>query len=171
MTSKDNQLKFKNIYPKVHTHNTSKSNIDNIISEQNVSEKILDDFLEKERNSNLKEPWNKLNKTDKVKKLVDFVKIYVKENKIESEKEKMEIFMKSALENKKLSKIKDIKYDKENGIINSITGLTYDKDNKKFHLLRNDNSITSKNLAPKRNKISGKYVNKTLKKSPTKNDK
>ena len=58
-----------------------------------------------------------------------------------------------ALDNKKFSKIKDITYIKEDGIIKDIPGLTYNKKNKIFTIKNQDNRLTtSKNLAPKTKK-------------------
>jgi len=164
MTKNDNILKYKNIYNQRHDQvNNEKT--------ETLTEKDLDNFLEKEKTKYENEPWNKLNKTDKIKKLYDFANNYVKENYIIEEKITMEKFLKSSLENKKISKIKDIKYDKSTGKIIEIIGLKYDKSANRFMIKSNDNHIsTSKQLGtPKKTKQT--KMKKTFKKSPKKNDK
>lgn len=167
MTRGDNLLKYKNIYNKQRHAAT------NVEEEKNetLTEKDLDKFLEKEKCKYENEPWNKLNKTDKIKKLYTFAENYVKENSIIDELKTMEKFLKASLESKKISKIKDIKYDKSTGQILEINGLKYDKDVNKFMILKsNDNHIsTSKNLGtPKKTKPR---VKRTMKNSPKKSDK
>ena len=165
MTKNDNMLKYKNIYNQRHTEQNNEKT-------ETLTEQDLDNFLEKEKNKYENEPWNKLNKTDKIKKLYDFANNYVKENSISEEKNTMEKFLKSSLENKKISKIKDIKYDKMTGKIIEIIGLKYDKTSNRFMILKsNDNHVsTSKQLGtPKKTKTNN--LKKTFKKSPKKNDK
>jgi hypothetical protein len=167
MTRGDNILKYKNIY------NNQRHVATNVEEEKNetLTEKDLDKFLEKEKCKYENEPWNKLNKTDKIKKLYTFAENYVKENSIMDELKTMEKFLKASLESKKISKIKDIKYDKSSGQILEINGLKYDKDNNKFMILKlNDNHVsTSKNLGtPKKTK---QKVKRTMKNSPKKSEK
>tara|TARA_B100001093_G_C26779361_1_gene993868 strand:- start:70 stop:567 length:498 start_codon:yes stop_codon:yes gene_type:complete len=165
MTRNDNMLKYKNIYNQRHGESNNQKT-------ENLTEKDLDNFLEKEKTKYENEPWNKLNKTDKIKKLYDFANNYVNENSITEEKITMEKFLKSSLENKKISKIKDIKYDKSSGKIIEIIGLKYDKTANRFMILKsNDNHVsTSKQLGtPKKSKTTN--LKKTFKKSPKKNDK
>lgn len=112
----------------------------------------LDKFLEDEKNNNSNEPWCKLNKTIKYKKLLDFVEIYKKlKNLNEEETKLLSFFLKDSLDKKKLSKVKDVIYDKETGIIKEIPALTYTKSNKHFTLKNIDKRIsTLKSLAPRK---------------------
>ncbi len=165
MTRGDNMLKHKNIYNHRHGQQSTEE------KSEPLTEKDLDNFLEKEKTKYENEPWNKLNKTDKIKKLYDFAENYVKDNSIMEEKQTMEKFLKSSLENKKISKIKDIKYDKAIGKIIEINGLKYDIPSKRFMISKsNDPHVsTSTQLGtPKNTKKSS--VKKTLKNSPKKND-
>ena len=122
----------------------------------------LDKFLEEEKNNNSIEPWCKLNKTIKYKKLLEFVELYKKNKNLNEEETKiMSIFLKDSLDKKKLSKVKDVIYDKENGTIKEIPALSYSKANKHFTLKNIDKRVsTLKSLAPKkghgtiRNKIT-----------------
>jgi len=112
----------------------------------------LDKFLENEKNNNVNEPWCKLNKTVKTKKLQDYVEIYKKENNLnEEESNSLILFLKDCLDRKKLQRVKDVIYDKENGIIKEIPALFYMKSNKHFTLKNIDKRVsTLKSLAPKK---------------------
>jgi hypothetical protein len=68
-------------------------------------------------------------------------------------------FLKDCLDKKKLSRVKDVIYDKEKGIVKDIPALTYTKSNKHFTLKNLDKRVsTLKSLAPK--KIQGTIKNK-----------
>jgi hypothetical protein len=64
-----------------------------------------------------------------------------------------------ALDKKQLTKVKDIQYDKENGIIKNIPHLHFNTNTRKFTLKKSDKHVsTSKSLAPKK-----KSTKKTIK--------
>lgn len=113
----------------------------------------LDKFLENEKNNNVNEPWCKLNKTVKTKKMQDYVEKYQQENNL-SEKETglLLSFLKDCLDRKKLQRVKDVIYDKENGVVKEIPSLCYIKTTKHFTLKNMDNKriSTLKSLAPKK---------------------
>ena len=78
----------------------------------------LDLFLENEKNTNVNEPWCKLNKTIKMKKLQDFVDTYTGANNLsEDESDQLMIFLKDCIDRKRLQRVKDVIYDKETGLI------------------------------------------------------
>lgn len=113
----------------------------------------LDKFLENEKNNNETEPWCKLNKTIKSKKLLEYVSFYQAENNLtEDECELLIKFLKDCLDRKKLQRVKDVNYDKERGIVTSIPALCYIKPSKHFTLKNMDNKRVStlKSLAPKK---------------------
>lgn len=112
----------------------------------------LDKFLEDEKNNNVNEPWCKLNKTIKMKKLYEYVEIYKKDNNLsDDESELLVIFLKDCVDRKKLQRVKDVVYDKENGKIKEIPALYYMKTNKHFTLKNIDKRVsTLKSLAPKK---------------------
>ena len=122
----------------------------------------LDKFLEAEQISNNSEPWCKLNKTIKVKKLVEYVDSYSDVNKLDTnECEILAVFLKDSLDKKKLSRVKDVIYDKTTGIIKDIPALVYNKSTKHFTLKNIDKRVsTLKSLAPK--KVNGTVRNKQL---------
>ena len=120
----------------------------------------LDKFLEDEKNNNVNEPWCKLNKTIKTKKILDFVEKYKSEKNLDQEEEKALLaFLKDCLDRKKLQRVKDVVYDKTNGSIKEIPALSYTKANKHFTLKNMDKRVsTLKSLAPK--KAQGTIKNK-----------
>lgn len=122
----------------------------------------LEIFLENEKNNNINEPWCKLDKTLKTKKLLEFVEIYKNDNHLDNEEEKLLInFLKDCLDRKKLQRVKDVIYDKTNGYVKDIPALSYNKLNKHFTLKNLEKRIsTLKSLAPK--KIHGTIKNKNL---------
>ena len=125
----------------------------------------LDKFLEAEKKNNSNEPWCKLNKTIRTKKLLDFADIYSKKNNFEETETNLLIsFLKDCIDKKKLSKVKDVLYDKESGNIKEIPSLTYTKSSKHFTLKNLDKRIsTLKSLAPK--KTNGTIRKKEIKPS------
>ena len=132
-------------------------------SEKDLSN--LDKFLESEKINNVNEPWCKLNKTVKTKKLVDFVEKYKTDNNLDNEETKLlASFLKDCIDRKKLQRVKDVVYDKTNGSIKEIPALAYTKSNKHFTLKNIDKRIsTLKSLAPKKAQGTIKNKNKTNK--------
>ena len=122
----------------------------------------LDKFLENEKNNNVNEPWCKLNKTIKTKKIIEFIEIYKKDKELSQEEvDNLTKFLKDCLDKKKLSRVKDVIYDKVNGVVKEIPALTYTKANKHFTLKNIDKRIsTLKSLAPK--KLHGTIRNKVV---------
>lgn len=112
----------------------------------------LDKFLENDKNNNVNEPWCKLNKTIKMKKLQEYVSIYKENNNLsDDEAELLITFLKDCVDRKKLMRVKDVIYDKENGKIKEIPALHYMKSNKHFTLKNLDKRVsTLKSLAPKK---------------------
>jgi hypothetical protein len=111
----------------------------------------LEKFLENEKNNNSNEPWCKLNKTIKTKKLIEFVNVYKKDKNLDEEEIKsLVFFLKDCLDKKKLQRVKDVIYDKITGSVKEIPALHYIKSNKHFTLKNIDKRVsTLKSLAPK----------------------
>jgi len=112
----------------------------------------LDKFLENEKNNNKNEPWCKLDKTIKTKKMIEFIQIYKKENNLDDEESHLlTCFLKDCLERKKLQRVKDVIYDKTIGVIKEIPALSYTKPTKHFTLKNVDKRVsTLKSLTPKK---------------------
>ena len=130
----------------------------------------LDKFLEDEKNTNKSEPWCKLDKTIKTKKIFDYIEVYKKVNSLDQEEEQLlATFLKDCLDRKKLQRVKDVIYDKTEGVIKEIPALSYTKANKHFTLKNLEKRVsTLKSLAPK--KAQGTIKNKGLNIKETKKD-
>ena len=125
----------------------------------------LEKFLEDEKNHNQKEPWSKLDKTVKTKKMLSFAEEYCKEKTLdETESDLLIQFLKDCLDKKKLNRVKDVIYNKETGFIKEIPALFYNKASRHFTLKNVDKRVsTLKSLPPKR-------VRGTIKKSANDDD-
>lgn len=112
----------------------------------------LEKFLENEKNNNANEPWNKLDKTAKIKKLLVFSQKYKNDNDLtDEEHNKLVTFLKDCLDRKKLQRVKDVKYDMENGEVKDIPSLVHNKNNHNFTLKNLDKRVSSvKSLVPKK---------------------
>jgi hypothetical protein len=125
----------------------------------------IEKFLEEEKNNNKTEPWSKLDKTVKMKKLLDYAELYKSEkNLTEEESQQLVVFLKDCLNRKKLYRVKDVSYDKVTGIIKEIPALIHNKVSKHFTLKNMDKRVsTLKSLPPMKN-IHGRQ-NKEVKKA------
>ena len=84
----------------------------------------LDKFLENEKITNSVEPWSKLDKTAKIRKLAIFADNYrVVNNLTDTEYEQLMAFFRDCLDKKKLQRVKDVNYNKETGEIKDIPAL------------------------------------------------
>lgn len=102
----------------------------------------MDELLENEKNKNKMESWNKLDKTVKIQKLHAYAEKYGKEHGLPSKDVKaLKAFFNDCLERNKLSKTKDLLYDKETGAIDSIPSL---------HFQHSTHNFTLRNMDPKR---------------------
>jgi hypothetical protein len=141
---------------------------------KNASDLInLDKFLENEKITNSNEPWSKLDKTVKTKKLILFAEKYKADNALsEDEYSKMIVFFKDCLDKKRLQRVKDVVYDKETGTINDIPALHYNKPTTHFTLKNVDKRVsTTRSLAPKKAIGRGTIKNITNDDSESEDDK
>lgn len=134
-------IKFKNMLlsstgtlPVSKTVNSKKANIDL--------------FLEKESNLNKHEPWNKLDKTDKIKQLTEYVDTSALTFALnEIEIQECKAYLIESLDKKKLQHVKDVQYDNETGKILTIPSLHFNTTSRKFTFKRNEKrASTSKSL-------------------------
>jgi hypothetical protein len=120
----------------------------------------LEKFLENEQNSNKNDPWCKLDKTIKTKKLIEYVILYKAENKLdEEESELLVLFFKDCLDRKKFQRVKDVIYDKATGLIKEIPALSYTKATKHFTLKNIDKRVSTQKSLPVK-KTQGTIKNK-----------
>ena len=116
----------------------------------------LDKFLENEKHNNSNEPWCKMSKADKIRKLNDYAELYKSKFNLEEEEyNNLTHFFKDSIDRKKLHRVKDVLYDKNTGIIKDIPGLSYVKANKHFTLKNVDKRVsTLKSLPVKRSHVT-----------------
>lgn len=116
----------------------------------------LDKFLEDEKNNSKNEPWSKLNKTIRTQKVLSFVESYKNEKKLNEEEERLLLaFLKECLDKKRLTRVKDVIYDKVTGNIKEIPALFYNKSSKHFTLKNLDKRVsTLKSLPANKHKKS-----------------
>ena len=112
----------------------------------------LDKFLENEKNNNAIEPWSKLDKTVKTKKLLAFAEKYRTEQSLsDGEYSKLVAFFKDCLDKKRLQRVKDVVYDKDTGEIKEVPALHFNKPTIHFTLKNMDKRVsTTRSLAPKK---------------------
>jgi len=111
----------------------------------------LDALLEKEKQQNKSDAWNKLNKTVKIQKLHQFAETYGQNNQLPVKDIKsLKLFFNDSLDKNKLQKTKEIVYDKEKGTITSVPGLFFNSTNRAFTLKNTDikRISTIKSLTP-----------------------
>ena len=117
----------------------------------------LDTFLENEKSVNQTEVWTKLDKTLKFKKILAFIDKYSIDKELTaSEKQELTIFLKDAIDKKKIQKVKDIIYDKVTNTIKDIPCLVYLKDDSRRFTLKSSTKIsnTLKSMPKKKSHLS-----------------
>ena len=114
----------------------------------------LDNFLEEEKKNVSNETWGKMDKNEKIKKIMELAQLYMIEKKLDQEQfDKLVTYLTDCIEKKRLNKTKDVVFDKKTGIIKSIPGLMVNK----------QNNFTIKNLDSKTSTI--KCLNTSTKKT------
>tara|TARA_Y100000992_G_C21270743_1_gene496691 strand:- start:104 stop:664 length:561 start_codon:yes stop_codon:yes gene_type:complete len=114
----------------------------------------IEDFLNKESKMHKVEPWNKLDKTTKVKKLEKYADKLKEDNKLTKEElAHLSKYLTGCLDKKRLQKTSDVTYNKEDGFIENIGGLVFDKKRRKFTLKKAEKRVsTLRALPPKKGK-------------------
>ena len=122
-------------------------------NDNNLSIDDIENLLDDDMSYNKKERWNKLDKTQKYKKLMIFADEY---NDISIDlKDNLKKIIINGLEQNKFSKISDVNYDSNNGKILSIPSLFFIDDEfilKQCKRTSTSKSLPRKNLKTKRNK-------------------
>lgn len=153
----DECLELKNIKYKTMLMNGS------TMTETKTSSDIdnLEKFLETEMTQNKCEPWCKLDKTMKTRKLLVFVELYKEKHNLTTDETNILIrFLKDCLSKKRLSRVKDVTYDKETGVVKDIPALLFNKITKHFTLKNTEKRVSTLKSLPTK-KIS---ITKTSKK-------
>ena len=119
----------------------------------------LSNFLNNETIANEKENWCKLDKTQKIKKLANYVELLEKKYVLsEEESNKCKSYLIKCLERKALSKAKDVNYDKIGGAIVDIPHLLFDITARSFLLRKDDKHVSTVKSLPLDKKIKVKTI-------------
>jgi hypothetical protein len=113
-------------------------------NDNNLSIDDIENLLDDDIVYNKKEKWNKLDKTQKYKKLILFANEYDEHIDLKDELKKTLI---SSLEQNKFSKISDVNYDSNTGKILSIPSLLFIEN--EFVIKQTKRTSTSKSLPKK----------------------
>lgn len=125
----------------------------------NTNNNTLSKYLQDETCANQKENWSKLDKTQKVKKLIHHVEVLEKKFTLnEDEANKCKKYLLKCLERKALTKVKDVHYDKDKGVISDIPNLHFDIINRVFALKKDEKHISTVKCLPQENKSKAKTI-------------
>jgi hypothetical protein len=103
---------------------------------QTMSADKLDDFLNKDIEQNRKNIWTKLSKTEKCKRIKEYIdnKLTTQYQLDSNDKLTALKFFNLLLERKKLSKSNELSYNKEEHFIEQVTGLIFNPITRKFSI-------------------------------------
>jgi len=119
-----NNLKYRTL---ISTGTNIESNID-------TSEEAINNFLNMDIEHNKKGIWSKLTKTEKMKKIKNYINNTLKdEYKLTEDEISTAIrFFTFVMERKKLSKNNELSYNQDEGFIEQIIGLQFNIETRKF---------------------------------------
>ena len=107
----------------------------------------LEDIVEMDNKKNEHLPWNKLNKSLKLKRIMDYASMLKEKDQLDDEKTtQLKQMLKDKLERKCLQRTKDVVYNKEEERIESIPSLVCIQQK---YTLRTDAISPLQSLAPK----------------------
>ena len=120
----------------------------NIVSSKNMDITNMDIILNNDHEKSKKEPWSKLDQTIKIQKIMEYIKVLSKDNKLTKiEEDTLSQYLLTALRRKRLQRVKDVIYDKVTGQIKSIPYLIFNNKSRNFTLKRNEKrQSTTKSL-------------------------
>ena len=129
---KDMNLKYKGVFLNSFDNNYQTTKISSINS-----------FLEKESINNKTESWNKLDKTEKIRLLNNYVNDIIAELHTLSSSDISELkkYLIDSLDKKKLQHVKDVQCDKTTGKIIAIPTLHFNSVSRKFTLKRAEKRV------------------------------
>ena len=121
-----------------------------------TSETHLDAVLEKEMNSSEDVPWSRLQKMQKIDKLMAFCDEHAeKESMIDRQKMALRSYLRMALEQRRIHRAKDVDYDRTTGKVISVPGLKYHTSTNKFTIKRDDTVVKNSRTVRKKNQPRG----------------
>ena len=107
--------------------------------------KKINMFLSMDMEKNKKGVWSKLSKTEKVKKIKNYIKttLLKEHNLTDTEVLNATKFFSLLMDRKKLSKNNELLYNQDIGLIEGIEGLTFNVETRKF-TINCDKAVTKK---------------------------
>ena len=121
----------------------------------------LEKFLETEKNHNKAEPWCKLDKTIKTRKLLVYAEEYKEKHSLTPTEEQLLLrFLRECLSKKKLARVKDVIYDKETGTVKDIPALMFNKQTRHFTLKNLEKRVSTLKSLPPKKTVSAKTSKK-----------
>ena len=143
------------------------TNLDKNI-ENETNEEQLNNYLESESLNNKKQNWNKLSKTDKIKKIKFFIDNNEKEkyNMNDDEISQAKRFIINMLERKKITKNNELNYNEDKGEIEDFFVIQFNETNRRYTLNKEFNPQSKKN----RSNTSSVTKKKTSKNKPVKQE-
>lgn len=150
-----NTLKYKTMIATGH-------NMDKKI-ENEANEADVHSFLMNEMNEHKKQPWNKLTKTDKIKKITQYIQTTLKdEYKLTpGECKQTQKYLIALIDRKKLTKNSELIYNAESGFIETIHIILFNSNLRKFTLNKDFNSSLKKKLTNQKTKTIKKVKQPT----------
>ena len=140
-------MELKNIKYKTMLLNGNKKNLNSVINEASNLELLL----EEESESNKKESWNKLDKSEKMNKISLYINRLINEHKLSNiESESLKDYLSQNIDKKNLLKNKDVIYSKETGILECIPNLQFNNSTRKFTLKKQHQQSVLKSVGPTR---------------------
>lgn len=148
---------------KYKTMITTGNNIENIIVNE-TDEDHLNRFLQAEMENNKKQSWNKLSKTEKIKKIKNFLNHTAKSKHMLTHEELASAnrFIMTQLQRKKMQKNNELNYNEETGEIDEIYVFVFNENTRKYTLNKTHNSSQTKRSAKNTNMSKQKKDNKTI---------
>ena len=134
----------------VSENNIRQNNLAKNVFQKNTSNTITNDvsnigsILASESLRNRKEPWCRLNQTEKNQKLTEYADTISKERSLNpAETNKFKQYLENLLNKKRLQRVKDVEYDIDSGSIKSIPNLSFNSIERRFTLKRGDRHIST----------------------------
>lgn len=113
----------------------------------------LDNLLELEKQQNKSDHWNKLDKTRRTQLLHAYAESYCREKELSAKETKsLKLYFNDSLDKGKLTKTKEVIYDREKQVIENVPGLFFHSERKQFSIRSFDGKRVStlKSLTPRR---------------------
>ena len=106
-------------------------------------------ILDQERGRKQNDPWNRLDKSIKVQKLLSYADtVATRQGLSKSDKTSLRSQLIGYLDKKLLQRNKDVTYDREQGIVSDVPSLEYSTGTRRFTLRRGNRSSSSQRAIP-----------------------